>query len=444
MRLNRVNSNFLTTHEGGRSMPIKPLDQLKRLVLANMLWEDQFYVDGKTSADQIVETCARLSAEEILKVAVMAHKDYLLRHVPLLLVCEALKKPNNKAADYIKVICSRPDQMTELLAIYWKDGRKPIAKQLRKGLAKAFTQFDEYSLGKYNRDNAIKLRDIMFLCHPKPVSEEQPEMWKRLVNNELKTPDTWETRLSAGEDKKESFKELLENGKLGKLAILRNLRNMQESGVPKELVERELMKNPRPMLPFQFIAAAQACPEWESLIDKAMIESISKKEKLPGKTYLFVDVSGSMSNGVSGKSKISRMDAACAFAILLAATCEKCEVFSFSNHLEYVPGRQGMALRDAIAKSQYPSATMLGNALILWKMKLQQMPDQHYDRIIVITDEQVHDQVPPLDGKKYILNVAAYKNGLDTHRDWLVINGFSEASIDYIREVEGEINDVNK
>ena len=49
-------------------------------------------------------------------------------------------------------------------------------------------------------------------------------------------PDTWETRLSSGADKKESFEELLINGKLGKLATLRNLRNMSDSGISKSLV----------------------------------------------------------------------------------------------------------------------------------------------------------------------------------------------------------------
>jgi 60 kDa SS-A/Ro ribonucleoprotein len=250
----------LETREGGPAEDVKPYDQLRRLVLASMLWEDGFYVDGKTSAEMVHDLCKEVDADgrKILHLAWEAHDKYLLRHMPLFLVVQALKKPNNYAAPYIQQICSRPDQMTELLSLYWKDGKKPLSKQLRKGLALAFGNFDSYQLAKYNRDNPIKLRDILFLCHPKPKNDTQADTWKKLANKTLESPDTWEVRLSAGEDKKESFQELLEHGKMGTLAILRNMRNMHDVNVPRELVRTQLLRKLRPMLPFQFIAAAKA------------------------------------------------------------------------------------------------------------------------------------------------------------------------------------------
>ena len=59
---------------------------------------------------------------------------------------------------------------------------------------------------KYARDKAIKLRDVIRLAHPKPGSEEQSALWKRLVNDELKTPDTWEVAISACGGNKGVFK----------------------------------------------------------------------------------------------------------------------------------------------------------------------------------------------------------------------------------------------
>ena len=430
------------THEGGKSVETNAYERLKRTVLACMLFEDNFYEDGVKAVDRIKELCSQVTCFQVLELAMMAAEKYNLRHVPLQLIVEALKhKPKPSPTHLINFdtliydICKRPDQMTDLLALYWKDGRKPIPHQLKKGLAKAFQRFDRYQLAKYNRPNPIKLRDILFLTHAKPKDEQQAKDWKDLVDGTLESPDTWEVRLSAGNDKKESFEALLKAGKMGKLAILRNMRNMKETGIDKELVQYELNRNMREMLPFQYIAAARECPQWEDIIDNPMVASCALKPKLLGKTFVFVDVSGSMSATISNKSKMMRMDAACAMAILLRETCEKGEMYSFSHNLVAIPPRQGMALRDAIVNSQQHGGTMLGAALSAF-----QAANVPYDRIIVITDEQSHDSIPNVKGKKnYILNIAGYENGIGNKNQWTTITGFSEASIDFIRELENSM-----
>ena len=45
---------------------------------------------------------------------------------------------------------------------------------MKRGLARAFLKFDEYALGKYNRDAAVKLRDVLFLCHAKADTPDAP------------------------------------------------------------------------------------------------------------------------------------------------------------------------------------------------------------------------------------------------------------------------------
>ncbi len=432
------------THEGALSSKVTPFQALKRSVMTCMLWEDNAYEDGVKIVNRISALCAQCLFSEIIELALDVHKKGLLRHIPLLLLVEALKKKdkgvsslvcNSITADAIDEICSRPDQMTELLSLYWKDGRKPLAKQLKKGLAKAFVKFNEYQLAKYNRDEPIKLRDVLFLCHAKPKDEEQAELWKRLISNTLKTPDTWEVKLSAGNDKKQSFEELLREGKMGRLALLLNLRNMAESGIDKALVKEQMLKKSRPMLPFQFLAAAKHVPQWEDIIDESMLQSMEGKEKLNGITVCLVDVSGSMSNTVSSKSEVTCMDAACGIAILLREVCENFECFSFSNSLALIPPRRGMALRDAICKSQYRSGTYLGKALQCLLSNKRQ--DVVIERVIVVTDEQTHDVLPKMNiDKCYILNVSNCQNGIRNNGEWLTITGFSEASIDYIQEIE--------
>lgn len=436
MKLNVKRSFF--THEGAKATQVNYYQRLKRTVLACMLFEDNFYENGVKAVDRIKELCEHCFVDEILLLALTASLKYNLRHVPLQLLVEAIKKRDSTGLisipDTIEKICKRPDQLTDLLSLYWKDGKKPLAHKLKKGLAKAFANYDEYQLSKYDRDGAIKLRDVLFLCHAKPKDAEQEDLWKRLINKQLNIADTWETRLSSGQDKKESFKELLFKSKMGKLAILRNLRNMYELGIEKLSVSYELMRNQKEMLPFQYIAAARECPQWEDIIDAPMIASSTLKPKIYGKTFVLVDVSGSMFDQLSSKSKMTRMDAACGLAILLRECLDDCEFYSFSNALIPIPARHGFALRDALVNSQVHSGTYLGSCLnhIIASKK-------PYDRIIVITDEQISDFIPKMPyGKNYILNIAGYQNGIGSTNEWNTITGFSESSIDFIRELEAE------
>lgn len=435
--LYRNNSSFPTTHEGAPAAIVGAFDTLKRTVMACMLFEDNFYESGIKASDRIAQLCSQVTCLEIMTLALMAQEDYHLRHVPLKLIVEALKhkKKCEKMSYIISRIITRPDQITDLLALYWKDGKKPLAHQLKKGIADAFRKFDAYQLGKYNRNNPIKLRDALFLCHAKPKDDYQASIWKKLAENTLESPDTWEVRLSAGEDKKESFEELLKKQKMGKLAILRNLRNMKDARISKDLVAAELMRNMKEMLPFQYIAAAREVPEWEDIVDPPMIAACSMKPKIAGRTLVFVDVSASMDAPISSKSKMLRTDAACGMAILLRECLDQFQIFSFSNQLARIPPRSGMALRDAIVLSQGHGGTETGAAV-------QQVINQkiEYDRLIIITDEQSSTPLPrmPSNTRNYILNISTYQNGIGSQNDWITISGFSEASIDFIRELEKE------
>src|SRR5579862_294049 len=237
-RLNKLNLFAPRTHEGGRARHISPELQLRRSVLACLLWENQFYEDGIEIAGRIAELVPKVEAEKVAALAVEARERMKLRHAPLLLVREMARHATHRGlvAETLERVIQRADELTEFVAIYWKDGRVPLSAQVKKGLAAAFPKFDEYQLAKYNRGGPIKLRDVLFLSHAKPRDDKQAGVWKKLVWGRLATPDTWEVALSAGADKREAWERLLREQKLGGLALLRNLRNMREAGVDESLV----------------------------------------------------------------------------------------------------------------------------------------------------------------------------------------------------------------
>jgi 60 kDa SS-A/Ro ribonucleoprotein len=423
------------THEGARAKNISPTLQLRRSVMACLLWEDQFYEDGVEIAGRIQKLVPKVKPDVVAALAVEARGKMKLRHAPLLLVREMARQKGHRAlvANTLAQVIQRADELSEFVAIYWKDGKAPLSAQVKKGLAQAFRKFNEYQLAKYDRSGPVRLRDVLFLCHAKPRDAEQAALWKRLVEGKLETPDTWEVALSSGAEKREAWERLLRERKLGSLALLRNLRNMKQASVKEELVFAALanMSTSR-VLPFRFLAAARHVPQWEEPLERAMLSVLDGQEKLPGRTVLLVDVSGSMTYALSSRSEMLRTDAAYGLAILLREVCEKASVFTFSNDLVEVPPRRGFALRDALDASQSHNATYLGKALENIREK--------YDRIIVITDEQSHDRVPGPRASGYMINVATNKNGVG-YGPWTHIDGWSEAVVEYVREVERASND---
>jgi 60 kDa SS-A/Ro ribonucleoprotein len=449
MRTNTITKKPVKlTHEGARAYNTNAEQELRRSVMACMLWEDTFYESGEDIATRISGLVKQVEPGKVSAIAIEARSAMKLRHVPLLLVVEMAKLSTHRhlVKETAYQVIQRPDELAEILAIYsrGRSGVKKLnklSKQLQKGIAAAFGKFDEYSLAKYNQDNDIKLRDVLFTVHAKPAGGKrsaQAKLWKRLIDGELKTPDTWEVAISAAkgdpEKTKQEWTRLLVEGSLGALALLRNLRNMTEAKVDNELIRKAIlnMKTER-VLPFRFISAARYAPQFEGELEYAMLKSLEGFEKLSGKTVIVVDNSGSMYGPkVSAKSELDRADAAGALAILVREVCERAVVISFSNNASLVPARRGFALREAIRQATPVSGTNTQTALI-------QAEREGYDRIIVITDEQSHQTITgPKNGTKgYFINVANYKNGIG-YGKWTHIDGWSEAVLQYIVAAESQ------
>lgn len=436
----------ILTHEGGKADRITPYKELRRTVLSCLLWEDGFYESGNATAVRIANLCARVEPIQIAQLAIEARENMKLRHVPLFLAVELSKRKGygGLVTSVLESIIQRADELAEVLSMYWRDKPKENGRRtggaishrgIKAGIAAAFGKFDEYRLAKYDRANAVKLRDALFLSHAKPKDETQADLWKRLIAGTLETPDTWEVELSAGKDKKATFERLLSEKKLGGMAVLRNLRNMQEAGVTESLIRDRLEIGIERALPFRFVTAARYAPRLEDSLERGMLRAIEGMPKLAGKTGLLVDVSGSMDEKLSAKGETLRVDAACGLAILVRELCESSLIATFSNSVAEVPARRGFALRDAIIRSQPHSGTYLAASL---EAVSRQPAWQDVNRLIVITDEQSADGIREVNGQAYCINVATNKNGVSYSHGWTHIDGWSEHCIDYIREIESE------
>lgn len=446
---------------------------LRRAVMSCLLWEDLFYESGESVVDNIRSLIPLVKPEKVAQIAYEARTIGKMRHVPLLLAREMARLDTHKhlVGDLLPRIILRADELTEFLAIYWKgDKNQPLSKQVKIGLARAFNNFDEYQLAKYNRAADVKLRDVAFLTHVNPIDktgrakniaaiarkgyargEVQRHKYTlvgKVINGELETPDTWEVALSASSDKRATCERLISERKLGGLAFLRNLRNMENAHVdPKVISEGFKTVNPGWLLPFNYLSAAKHAPRWSREIEALMLRGLGSMPKLPGYTILVVDVSGSTQQPVSGKSEVSCLDAELAMAMLASEVCERVAIYATAGNdgtrkhaTALVTPVRGFALADKIRGSR------VGGGGIFTRQALEYIETQEReqpDRIIVLSDSQDCDlpsrRIPKPFGKNnYIINVGAHAHGVGYDGIWTAeISGFSEKFIHFIAANEG-------
>ena len=137
----RLNSKIdpLFTYEGAQAQHISSFAQLRRSISSCLLWEDEFYEDGKSIAERISEAARQCSSDDISALAIEARTQMNLRHAPLWLTLSLIERErrNPLVATTIASVIQRADEICELVAMYWANSRKPLSAQMKKGLAQA-------------------------------------------------------------------------------------------------------------------------------------------------------------------------------------------------------------------------------------------------------------------------------------------------------------------
>lgn len=433
---------------------------LRRTVLSCLLWEDLAYESGAKNGENIASLIPQVDPVRVADLAVEARVQQKLRHVPLFILIEMLKYNTHKGyvADALPQVVTRPDQITDFLALYWKTnpapkGKKhaPLAAQAKKGLAACFDKFNEYQFAKYDRDGAVKLRDVMFLVKPVPGDTVKEALYKKIADRTLDIPDTWEVALSTGKDKRDTWTRLINENKLGALAFLRNLRNMKEASVDASVIRKGFKSiKSQMLLPLNFFSAAQFAPEFKTDINELMLRTYADLPKLKGKSIFVVDVSGSMQSAISGKSTFNRVQVAAAMACLAQELCEEVEIWCTAGSDSYrthkteriMYPKRGMELADQIMEQMHK----LGGGGIFTRQCLEHIKGITKgtpDRIMVFSDSQDCDTnrslLPqPFGMNNYIVDVSSHSHGVNYKTKWTAeISGWSEHFLTFVAAVEG-------
>jgi hypothetical protein len=359
-------------------------------------------------------------------------------------------------------------------------------------VGKAFAKFGPYAFGKHKEENASKtgdlsLRDVMHLVHAKPLNTDRTHKWTKehrvertllplspspkeilysqLSNKTLPVPQTRETLLSTArtvQEKRKVYETLIKEGKLGTQALLMNLVKMLELGIDREFVAKTVLAaNPEKLIPTQFLQAYTRAPSLGNEVEALMLKSLTKFTRLPGRTILVVDCSGSMGNYIDETNyhkrhgsptvepvRFQRQDVANLLAAMAKEMCDDVSIYLTAGNdnrgvhatAALKSTARGFTLNDQIRRE----SVHLGGGGIFTRQALEYIRTQETgipERIIVISDSQDCDKRNPIPkpfGKyNYIVDVSSHKNGINYKGVWTQeISGWSPYFLEYIAQSE--------
>lgn len=396
--------------EGGRSYTQDPKTELTFATVTSLL-SDSYYESGEERQSRIsdlVTTVAKSDPRFVSNLALVARKDFHLRKVFAFLVTELAKnhKGDSLVSQTIEAGVERPDDCFSLLAF----GTSFKSNQIKKGVATAFGRFNEYQLGKYklagssrfkNARRTVGLIDAFNVSHPTPPSGKGA-LFARVVNDELKVPETWETVISGKGSTAANWEAIAP--KMPYMATLRNIRNLLDVKVDSKTVDLVIEKITNPeaikrskQFPYRFYSAFKSIEETGSLdagrvmdgIERAMELSVENIPKFKGTTFMSADNSGSMMSPVSEKSKISMENIANLMMSMAARFNERAitSIFGDDFKVKQMPSSSGI-----IANMQRIKNAEVGTSTNAW-LAIDYLINNKIDvdRILIFSDGQCYN-----------------------------------------------------
>ena len=339
----------------------------------------------------------------------------------------------------------RPDDMTEIKAVYDALNKTILSNAMKKGFASVIENLDGYQLTKYKKN----IIDMSNLVHPNSskskatvtIDGKTVKVLDALMQGINIPADTWEHANSeAGQEvakavregkiskneaekilaeaKNDNWESLLTDGKLGVLAALRNIRNMMKN--PRKsvidawcklitidgLIRKSLVLPIQIDLAYETVIREFADTDYSPQVQQALLDAYEMSipnlvSILTGKTCVIVDCSGSMGMPINfnnqkesnfyWRARAKRDTEACSYkAGLIAATICKAtgaDVIKFGSYAEYFNYDKRLnvfALAKSIGTSEY-GATCPDTAF-----RLMGENQKSYDRIIIISDNEVN------------------------------------------------------
>lgn len=410
--------------------------------------EDSSYEDGATRDDKLIALAQHMAVEDIdwfAQFVKWLRRTANIRTAALMCAAEGVKarldaglySPGNSVMptnrSLIDSVLYRADEPGEMLAYWMSRYGRAIPKPVKRGVADGARRlYNQRSLLKYDTpSHSVRFGDVLNICHPKPGqgelfqyaldrrhhpdTAEVPESLKIIRRNKvLRTTDdlgmwldadflrdagmTWEDVLSAVGGRGDISKRRLWEAmipSMGYMAILRNLRNLDEADVSDTVAEQVIAKLKDPgevarsrQLPFRFYSAYcnVTSLRWGQALERALDLCLPNIPELAGRTLILTDTSESMTSTVSSRSERQCLEVAALFASALAQrNAGRVDLYQYADFpAAIVTPKGGSVLKMTEAIRRHCGSVGWGTNIA----GSVRQTYQNHDRVIIFSDGQ--------------------------------------------------------
>lgn len=343
-----ISTQMVDSYEGGKVFEKNPLEEWMNALFSSYL-TDRFYESENIQTTRFIELTNQIIAKYgtsfAAKAAVFARKELGMRSVSQLTAVILNEHQFENKRHFFSQIVNRPDDVAEIFAaIEAFDGKRSHAAV--RGFGDYLSSLGDYHIGKYKmKGKQYNMFDLINITH---AHSESIDKYKA---GTLEAPDTWEVKISTSDDKDQEWRYLLQEDKLGYLALIRNLNNILEAVDPTKTGQFDdsiIVDYLVPQItnvdkirkslvfPYQIYNAYRNLKVRNfaviAALDTAFRIACDNMPEFAGKTAIVLDVSGSMDSTISFKSVISLKEIGACYAVAIWLKNPNVDIIKFGNY----------------------------------------------------------------------------------------------------------------
>lgn len=250
-------------------------------------WRD---LTPKQLMERTIDAALDYDAEATLREAVRLRREEHIRTTPQVILVRAAQHPKVRGPirtakgsvspvslidRYAPGIVGRADEPSVGLAYQLSEYGRTVPNSLKRAWARSLEALDGYQLAKYRMSSrSVRTADVVSLTHARSATIGELMGPDKGTRESLRTTgETWEAVVSAEGSTRESWEKAV--ALMGHMALLRNLRNLIEKGVPREVwVDKLVAESERgKQLPFRYYSAYKAV---EKIAPEAVLDAIEQ------------------------------------------------------------------------------------------------------------------------------------------------------------------------
>jgi hypothetical protein len=447
------------THEGGTGYARDARSELFLRATASLAGEDSFYEEAAVRDGRMRELVSGLATDADGFAWLEGFLPWLrdggnMRTAPVVLAAEAVRARLAARLDggnrrLVGSVLRRPDEPGEMLAYWTSRYGRAVPQPVKRGIADAVARlYDERAFLRYDSAAlSFPFGDVIDLVHPSPSAaktawqgdlfrwaitarhdrDEAPPVSLPAVRArwelsrmapaerhrdvrprrddrrlELAAAGQWEWLLSwFGEapgqgalSKADQWRLILPQ--LGYMALIRNLRNLDEAGLGDEEAAKQAARIADPeevrrsrQFPFRFLSAYlnAASLRWGHALETALDAATANIPELPGRTLILIDTSASMGQPLSRRSTMTMVQAAALFGVATGIrNRDRADLYGFADRQFRV---ERSAYRLSVLKSVEAFARRIGEVGHGTRIaEAVRATYRGHDRVMIFTDMQ--------------------------------------------------------